>query len=138
MMTAGDEMQIHYTTQSGSVYRCSTHASGDVWHKQSVTGEQIELAGAMHISRRRLQALITDYPTSALDQTACFGEGVAREFFDDARRQRAVQVPETEESTIFFLVDRGLGQYGIGHSSRIVNVELDLDTDTLKTATKAS
>ncbi len=115
-------MQIHYTTQSGSVYIRSIDGSGETWHKQDIAGEQIKLAGAMHISRRRLQALITDYPVSALDQTACFGEGVAKEFFDDARRQREVEVSESEESTIFFLLDRGLGQYGIGRSSRVVRI----------------
>lgn len=119
----GETMQIQYTTQSGSVYIRTVDDSGDLWHKLDKAGHQFSLAGAMHITRRRLQTLITDYPLHALDQTVCFGEGVAKEFFDDAKREGAVKVSEDEESTIFFLIDRGLDQYGIAHSSRVVKVE---------------
>lgn len=131
-------MQIRYTTQSGSVYVRSNAGSGEIWYKLDKHDLHIPLAGAMHLSRRRLQTLITDYPRTALDHTACFGEGLAKEFFDDAKREGIIEIPESEESTIFFLVNRGLGQYGIGYSSRIVNIELDLDINGLQTATKAS
>ena len=116
-------MQIRYTTQSGSVYVRTVHEDLELWCKLDSRGEGIPLAGAMHLSRRRLQTLITDYPVSALNRTACFGSGLAKEFFDDAKREGAVEVPAGEESTIFFLIDRGLNQYGIGHSSRVVKVE---------------
>ncbi|MHC4552225.1 MAG: hypothetical protein ACYSUT_05605 [Planctomycetota bacterium] len=131
-------MQIRYTTQSGSVYVRANAGDGEIWYKLDKNDLHVPLAGAMHISRRRLQSLITDYPRAALDQTACFGEGLAKEFFDDAKREGAVEVPEGEESTIFFLVNRGLSEYGIGYSSRIVEIELDLDADNAQTATKAS
>ena len=131
-------MQIRYTTQSGSVYVRTDNEGGQFWYKLDKTGLHVPLAGAIHISLHRLQALITDYPRAALDQTACFGDGLAKEFFDDAKRHKSVEVLENEDSTIFFLINRGLNQYGIGYSSLIVNVELDLDTDSLKTATKAS
>ncbi|MBC8379821.1 MAG: hypothetical protein H8E62_11695 [Planctomycetes bacterium] len=116
-------MQIHYHTKSGSIYVRTTAAAGDIWHKVDADGQRESLAGGMHLTRKRLQQLITDYPVSALDSTVCFGEGVAREFFDDAKRENAVQVDDAEESAIFFLTERGFGQYGIGYSSRVEKVE---------------
>ena len=116
-------MQIHYHTQSGSIYVRTKAATGDVWHKLDADGQRQSLAGAMHLTRKRLQQLITDYPATALDQTVCFGEGVAKEFFDDAKREGTVQIDEAEESTIFFLTEWGFGQYSIGYSSRVEKVE---------------
>ena len=115
-------MQIQYTTKSGSIYIQNATAGGDLWHKLDAAGNQIPLAGAMHISRDRLQRLITEYPASALDRTVCFGEGVAREFFDDARREGG-KVGQGQESKIFFLVNRGLQKYSLGYSSRVEHVE---------------
>lgn len=131
-------MQIKYYTKSGSVYIRTVDAAGDAWQKLDKAGRHFPLAGAMHLSRRRLQALITDYPVTALDSTACFGEGVAKEFFDDAKREGGVELlPETEDSTIFFLIDRGLGQYGIGYSTRVEKIEKS-DAGQSHAAAKAS
>ncbi len=116
-------MQIHYHTKSGSIYIRTKSAAGDTWHKLDAGGEHQSLAGGMHLTRKRLQQLITDYPVTALDHTVCFGEGVAKEFFDDAKRESAVQIDQAEESTIFFLTERGFGQYGIGYSSRVEKIE---------------
>ncbi|MHC5083337.1 MAG: hypothetical protein ACYTET_05295 [Planctomycetota bacterium] len=128
----GDEMQIKYTTQSGSVYIQNATSGGELWHKEDAAGNPILLAGAMHISRSRLQRLITEYPRQALDQTACFGEGIAREFFDDAKREGG-KVADSEESKIFFLVNRGLGKYGLGYSSSVQRIEtIDADQNSVK------
>ena len=130
-------MQIQYTTQSGSVYIRTVHEGLELWCKLDKHGEGVPLAGGMHLSRRQLQQLITDYPASAMDRTACFGSGIAKEFFDDAKRLGSNEVPAGEESTIFFLVCRGLGQYGIGHSSRVVKVERS-DFEGVEAASMAS
>lgn len=116
-------MQYLYHTKSGSIYVHTVDACGDDWFKLDNENRHMDLAGAVHLTRKRLQTLITDYPIKALDRTACFGKAVAREFFDDVKREGAVQVPETEESTIFFLVEREGELYSIGFSSRVVKVE---------------
>ena len=116
-------MLYKYTTKSGSVYIHTVDAYGDTWEKLDREGQYTSLAGAMHLTRRRLQELITEYPIAALNRTAFLGKIIAKEFFNDVVREGASRVPETEESTIFFLIDRGDNQYSIGHSSRVVRVE---------------
>jgi len=116
-------MQVHYHTKSGSVYVHTTDAYGDDWYKIDNEGRQSPLAGAMHLTRRRLQEIVTDYPVAALLRTTILGESVAREFFDDVKREGSKQVPPGEESSIFFLIDRGNGQYGLGYSSRVMKIE---------------
>lgn len=117
-------MQYKYHTKSGSVYVRTVDAYGDTWDKIDKKGQHTFLAGAMHLTRRRLQELITDYPLAVLDRTALLAKSVAKEFFDDARREGAAQVPQTEESMIFFLIDRGDGKYSIGYSSRVEKIEI--------------
>jgi hypothetical protein len=121
---AGDEMQYKYHTKSGSVYVRTVDAYGDTWEKFDKAGQAAPLTGAMRLSRRRLQEIVTDYPVAALVRTTILGESVAREFFDDVRREGSKQTPDGEESAIFFLIDRGDGRYSLGHSSRIEKVEI--------------
>jgi len=118
-------MLYKYHTKSGSVYIRTVDAYGDTWEKLDGKGQYESLAGAVHMSRGRLQALITDYPIAALSRTTIFGKTVAREFFDDVIREESAEapLPEKEESTIFFLLERADGQYSLGHSSRVVRVE---------------
>lgn len=122
-MPAAVKTQIHYHTKSGSIYVRTVDETGESWHRETPDGKRFDLAGGMHLTRQRLQQIITDYPANVMDKTACLCEGVAIEFFFDAKHHASVDVPEHEESTIFFLINRGLGQYGIGHSSRIEKVE---------------
>ena len=95
----------------------------DVVLKEASGDGQGQIKSMLPMATRRLQALITDYPIAALTRTRIFGKSVAKEFFDDVAREETAEIPETEESTIFFLLDRGNEQYSIGHSSRVVRIE---------------
>ena len=119
-------MLYKYHTKSGSVYVHTVDAYGDTWEKMDRDGKYASLAGAVHLTRRRLQSLITDYPIAALTRTTIFGKTVAREFFDDVIREDTAEAPapETEDSTIFFLIEREDGRYSLGHSSRVQRVEI--------------
>lgn len=123
------KMQIRYYTQKGSVYIYRSGESGG-WLKQDRNGIFLPLAGAIHLPRTRLQDLIRDYPTSALDTTVCFGSGLAKEFFDDAKREHVAEIPEGKETNIFFLVSRGNDQYSLGYSSTVVKIEKTESIDT--------
>ena len=116
-------MQYKFHTRSGSVYVHTVDTYGDTWHKVDRKGGESPLAGAVHLTRRRLQELITDYPIAALARTAFLSVSVAKEFFDDVEREGSARVPETEESAIFFLIDRGEGRYNLGYSSRVEKIE---------------
>ncbi len=116
-------MKIHYHTKSGSIYIRTMAEGGDVWHREDADGNREALAGGIHLTRRRLQQIITDYPVTARDKTTCFGEAVAKEFFDDAKREDSVYVDDDQESTIFFLTEKGLDQYGLNYSSRVERIE---------------
>ena len=116
-------MQYKYYTQSGSIYVRTVDVYGDDWVRLDHDGQTTPLAGAMHLTRKRLQTLITDYPIGVLDHTALIGRSIAKEFFDDVQREGAVQVSAEEDSTIFFLIDRGEGQYSLGHSSGVGRIE---------------
>lgn len=111
-------------TKSGCVYVRTVDIYGDDWYRVDADGQRFLLAGAMHLTHRRLQALITDYPVGVLDHTALIGRSIAKEFFDDVKREGVIEVSDSEESTIFFLIDRGEGQYSLGHSSRVEKVEV--------------
>jgi hypothetical protein len=121
---AGDAMQYKYHTKSGSVYVRTVDAYGDTWDKFDKAGQSVSLAGAIHLTRKRLQEIVTDYPVTALVQTTILGQSVAREFFDDVKREGSKTIPEGEESAIFFLIDRGEGRCSLGYSSRIEKIEV--------------
>ena len=122
-------MQYKYYTKSGSVYIRTVDAYGDTWDRQDKAGRPIPLAGAVHLTRRRLQELITDYPVNVLDRTALMSRSVAREFFDDVKREEKKPIPQGEESLIFFLLDLGDGKYSIGYSSPVERVEIREQTE---------
>ena len=114
-------MRIQYFTQKGSVY--TYQADTGQWLKQDRNGIFLPLAGGIHLPRTRLQELIRDYPTSALDTTVCFGDSLAKEFFDDARREHMIDIPEGQETNIFFLVCKENAKYSLGYSSAVQQIE---------------
>ena len=115
-------MQIRYFTKKGSVYIHQTDAGGG-WLKRDPNGIFQPLAGAIHLPRTRLQELIREYPTSARDTTMCFGSGLAKEFFDDVKREHMIEAPAGQETNIFFLLSKGNDRYSLGYSSTIQRVE---------------
>lgn len=114
-------MKIQYFTQKGSVYIHQTDTGG--WLKQDRNGVFLPLAGAIHLTRTRLQELIREYPTSALDTTVCFGTSLAKEFFDDAKREHIADIPAGQETNIFFLLSKEEGKFSLGYSSIIQRIE---------------
>ena len=114
-------MKIQYFTQKGSVYIHQTESGG--WMKQDRNGIFLPLAGAIHLSRTRLKELVRDYPASALDTTVCFGNSLAKEFFQDAKREHIHDIPAGEETSIFFLIRKEEGKYSFGYSSIIQRIE---------------
>lgn len=125
-------MQTQYFTKKGSLYICQTGSSGDVWLKRGRTGLFQPLAGAIHLTRPRLQDLLREYPTSVLDTTLCFGNGLAAEFFDDAKREHIADIPLGQETNIFFLLNKGEGKFTIGYSSVIERIEKTHEKTSLK------
>ena len=115
-------MQIIYYTKHGSEYVCRTDSGRSVWYKRDRDG-LVPLAGAFHLPRTRLQALIAEYPRSAVDSTVCFGSGMAREFFEDARREHILDIPEGIETNIFFMIRKADDRYILGYSSTIERIE---------------
>lgn len=117
-------MQYKYHTKSGSIYIRTLDTYGDSWDKIDKEGNLTPLAGAMHISRQRLQEIIADYPLIILSRTALIGKSIARDFFEDVKREGIVHIPEKQESLIFFLIEREGGKYSVGYSSRVERVEI--------------
>lgn len=117
-------MQYKYYTKTGSIYIRTQDAYGDTWDKIDKDGGLIPLTGAMLITRRRLQEIITDYPLIILNRTALISKHIAKDFFEDVQREGIVHIPEQEEALIFFLIEREGGQYTVGYSSRVERVEL--------------
>jgi hypothetical protein len=132
------KMQIKYFTKKGSVYICQTDASGCVWFKQDRDGVCQPLAGAIHLSRTRLQELMREYPPSARDTTFCFGNGLAKEFFDDAQREHIADIPAGAETNIFFLLSKGEDKFTLGYSSTIQRIEKSETTNPLQPAERTS
>jgi hypothetical protein len=106
------------------MYVCRKDESGNAhWTKRDRYGRQFELAGAIHLPRTRLQELLREYPSTVLDTTLCFGNGLAREFFDDAKREHITDIPEGTETNIFFIQKKGEDKFTIGYSSVIHRIE---------------
>ena len=116
-------MQVTYYTQKGSTYLCRTDGGQQKWFKRGRDGVFTPLAGAIHLPRTRLQDLLREYPRSALDTTVCFGNGLAEEFFEDARREHLPDIPDGVETNIFFLLSKAGGKYSLGYSSTIDRIE---------------
>jgi hypothetical protein len=116
-------MKIKYHTVKGSIYTHTLEGIDDYWVKEDRDGEIHPLVEGLHISKKKLQELVREYPSTLLDKTYCFDMGVEREFFDDAKREEFEGVFETEKTVVFFMVKRDSGRYAIGCSSEVVHVE---------------
>ncbi len=116
-------MQRRYITQKGSVYIQVIEGRSEYWRKENSDGRIHPLAAGIPIARKKLQELITEYPSSLLDRTYCFDAEVEREFFEDARREQHRGPLTDEPVVVFFLLKREGDQYGIGCSSPVITVE---------------
>lgn len=130
-------MMRQYFTQKGSTYIYQVNDAGTAWFKRDHTGTYQPLAGAVHLPRTRLQELLREYPRSVLDTTVCFGDDLAKEFFEDAKREHLKEIPEGTETNIFFLLNKGEGRYAIGYSSVVQRIETVDTTKTVKTTEQA-
>ena len=116
-------VQIKYFTSKGSIYVHEVAGENDYWFKEDKGGEIHPLIGGIHISKRRLQDLVSEYPSTLLDKTCCFDVGVEKEFFEDAKRETYSGAIHREETVIFFLTKRESDRYAIGCSSLVEKVE---------------
>ena len=115
-------MQTSYFTKRGSVYKHKVEGDNEIWFKEDRSGEVYALAGGIHISIKKLQKIVSDYP-SLLDRTYAFDMGVEKEFFENAKKERFTGDIGNEETIIFFLAQKEFGTYGIGCSSLIERIE---------------
>ena len=116
-------MKTKYYTVKGSIYSHICESDEDYWIKEDPGGDIHALADGIHITRQSLQELVREYPSTLLDKTYIFGDGVEEEFFDDARREHADGLTAGDETVILFLVKHDSGRYQLGCSSRVVNIE---------------
>ena len=116
-------MHIAYYTSKGSVYTHTIEGNQDYWVKKDKDGEFHSLAEGIHIPKKKLQELITEYPSTLLDKTYCLNENVEREFLDEAKREQVDVLFKAEDTVIFFIVKRESGQHAIGCSSQVVKIE---------------
>ena len=71
-------MQIKYFTSKGSIYVHEVAGENDYWFKEDKDGEIHLLIGGIHISKKRLRDLVSEYPSTLLDKTCCFDVGVEK------------------------------------------------------------
>lgn len=116
-------MQKKYFTIKGSIYIQSVRGGREHWIKQDRNGKIQALAGGIHISRRKFKELMEEYSCSLLDKTTCLDAEVGKEFFEDASREKFAGNLENEDTTIFYLIEKGPGKYEIGCSSTIERIE---------------
>ena len=116
-------MHIKYYTSKGSIYTHKFEGNQDYWTKEDKDGETYPLVEGLHISIKKLQALIKDYPSTVLDKTYCFDDNVEREFFDDIKREQIDVLFEAEDTVIFFIAQRDSGLHAIECSSPVVKIE---------------
>jgi hypothetical protein len=116
-------MQIKYYTTKGSIYIQTLEQDKDYWIKEDSEGQIHALAAGLHISIQSLQELIREYPSTLLDKTYLFGDGVEEEFFADAQREHVDGLMDEEETVILFLVKHSSGRYQLGCRSQVVKTE---------------
>ena len=116
-------MQIKYHTRKGSIYIHTFNGGQDYWVKEDKNGVIHPFIGGIHISRKRLQELVGEYPSTLLDKTYCFDMGVEKELFEDAKREEYSGIFQKEETVIFFLIKRDSDCYAIGYSSLVEKIE---------------
>ncbi|MEN8127042.1 MAG: hypothetical protein ABFR90_04460 [Planctomycetota bacterium] len=116
-------MQVKYYTSKGSIYVHEIAGENEFWFKQDTHGDIHPLIGGIHISRKRLQELVSEYPSTLLDKTYCFDVGVEQEFFEDAKREAYPDRIHGDETIICFLIKRNSNCYAIGCSSLVQKIE---------------
>ena len=116
-------MQTKYFTSKGGIYVHEIEGKNEFWFKEDKEGEIHPLVAGIHISKKRLQELVSEYPSTLLDKTYCFDVGVEKEFFEDAKRETYSGMIHREETVIFFLAKRESDHYAIGCSSLVVKIE---------------
>jgi hypothetical protein len=118
-------MEIKYYTQKGSVYIQKFEEGQEFWIKKEKDGTTCVLAGAVHISFKKLRELIREYPSSLLDKTLCFSADVEKEFLEDAKNEAFIgglDDVKREKTVICFLVKMG-EHYRLGCSSLVEKME---------------
>jgi hypothetical protein len=118
-------MQVKYFTKKGSIYIQKIEEGQEFWLKKEKDGQTCLLAGAVHISFKRLKELIREYPSSLLDKTYCFGMDVEKEFLEDAKKEAFIGDlgdVRSENTVICFLMKAG-EHYRLGCSSLVVKME---------------
>jgi len=115
-------MQINYFTKRGSIYKRKIENDSEIWFKEDRSGDDHALVGGIHVSIKKLQKIVSDYP-SLLDRTYAFDMGVEKEFFEGAKKEQFTGDIGNEETVIFFLAQKEFGTYGIGCSSLIERIE---------------
>ncbi|MEN6308805.1 MAG: hypothetical protein ABFD91_13745 [Anaerohalosphaeraceae bacterium] len=118
-------MHIKYYTSKGSIYTHVLDSSRDYWLKEDQFGQILPLTEGLPISKKKLQELIKEYPSTLLDKTYCFDETVEKEFFDDAKREQVNSPFEAEDTVIFFIVKSESGRHSIGCSSQVIKTEIN-------------
>ncbi|MDD5326859.1 MAG: hypothetical protein PHY02_03480 [Phycisphaerae bacterium] len=116
-------MQRKYFTRKAGVFFQSVRSGKELWIKQDRSGKIQRLAGGLLLPRGKFEELIEEYPSSLLDKTNCLDAEVARELFEDARREKFAGNIEYEDTVIFFLIEKGPDKYEIGCSSTIERIE---------------
>jgi hypothetical protein len=118
-------MEIRYFTKKGSIYIQKIEEGQEFWIKKEEDGCTYPLAGAVHISFKKLKELIREYPSSLLDKTYCFGTDVETEFLEDAKKEAFIgdlEDVKVARTVICFLMKIG-EQYRLGCSSLVVRME---------------
>jgi len=116
-------MQIRYHTTKGSTYTHTVEGTQDHWVQEDKEGASHSLVEGLHISKKKLQILLRDYPSTVLDKTYCFDDRVEKQFFEDVKREHVDALFESEETVILFVVKSESGLYRIGCSSPVVKIE---------------
>jgi hypothetical protein len=118
-------MEIRYFTKKGSIYIQKIEEGQEFWIRKEKDGQTSMLAGAVHISYKRLQELIREYPSSLLDKTYCFGVDVEKEFLEDAKKETFIGDSadiRRDKTVICFLLKTG-EHYRLGCSSLVERTE---------------
>ena len=116
-------MQIKYHTRKGSIYTHTLEGDQDYWIQEDREGGIHPLVEGLHVSKKKLQKLLREYPSTVLDKTYCFDDNVEKEFFDDVKREEVATRFEAEDTVVFFIVKSDLGLHTIGCSSQVVKIE---------------
>jgi hypothetical protein len=115
-------MKIKYHTKKGSVYTHQVFDERELWTKEDKDGIVQSLDSAIHITVKSLQKLVINN-SSLLDRTYSFDLHIDRDFFENAKKEHISGNAKGEDSLIFFVLKKSPGQYGVGCSSLITQIE---------------